>query len=82
MNSTFTLYPSPDQVILTLVWAMFGLGDKEDVTPSGDADQVKTSTEIVGTTLYVIYHFMLVIVMLNMLIAMMATSFQEIHVSS
>lgn len=72
--------------IQTLIWALFGLSDAEDVSYPSDApcDQEscgQKTTELVGVCLYMAYHLVMALVMLNMLIAMMSTSFQEIHVS-
>ncbi|XP_785826.3 short transient receptor potential channel 3 [Strongylocentrotus purpuratus] len=70
--------------IQTLIWALFGLSDAADVSYPSDApcDQEscgQKTTELVGVCLYMAYHLVMALVMLNMLIAMMSTSFQEIH---
>ncbi|XP_054757317.2 short transient receptor potential channel 7-like [Lytechinus pictus] len=70
--------------IQTLIWALFGLGDSGDVSYPNDATcDTETcgqkTTEFVGVCLYMAYHLVMALVMLNMLIAMMTTSFQEIH---
>ena len=79
------------QAFLTLFWALFGLGNPSDPrlrhngTSNATDDGGKGGyliTESFGTMLYMIYYVVMGLVMLNMLIAMMSNSFQEINVSS
>eukprot|EP00057_Strongylocentrotus_purpuratus_P008322 XP_011662796.1 PREDICTED: short transient receptor potential channel 3 [Strongylocentrotus purpuratus] len=66
--------------IRTLMWALFGLGDPSDLScPDTDSDCGHTSTEAFGILLYSSYMGIMVIVMLNMLIAMMSSSFDAIN---
>ena len=66
----------------TLMWALFGLGDTSDISCPDTAPSCgHASTEAFGVLLYGSYMGIMVIVMLNMLIAMMSTSFDEINVS-
>ncbi|XP_071506041.1 short transient receptor potential channel 7-like [Diadema antillarum] len=75
-----TKFGRADRTLTTLLWALFGLAEQEDVKcSSGTTECGHTTTEIVGTALYIMYHLIMALVMLNMLIAMMTTSFQEIY---
>ena len=61
---------------ITLFWALFGLMPLSTVRESS----VQTFTRRIGETLLMVYHIMVIIVLINMLIAMMSSSFQEIEV--
>ncbi|XP_072175598.1 short transient receptor potential channel 7-like [Diadema setosum] len=64
----------------TLVWALFGMGDTSDTEcPEDQPNCGHVLTQVFGNILYAIYQAVMVIVMLNMLIAMMSTSFDEIN---
>ncbi|XP_071959383.1 short transient receptor potential channel 7-like isoform X2 [Antedon mediterranea] len=73
-------FGSISSTFLTLFWALFGLVGKDDpiVQPSADDDNYNI-TNVVGTILFAVYHVVMVLVMLNMLIAMMSNSYQEIE---
>ncbi|XP_041473271.1 short transient receptor potential channel 3-like [Lytechinus variegatus] len=76
-NSSFG---SMSNALTTLVWALFGLGDTSNTScPDDYPDCGHASTEVFGVLLYSSYMGIMVIVMLNMLIAMMSTSFDEIN---
>lgn len=70
--------------LLTLFWSLFGMADQTDPNIK---DEFKSRgndygfTSGVGTVMFAIYHIVMSLVMLNMLIAMMSNSFQEIEVS-
>ncbi|XP_035826877.1 transient-receptor-potential-like protein, partial [Aplysia californica] len=60
---------------VTLFWSMFSL-----TTPSKlEIEATQSFTMTVGELLFMAYHAMAIIVLLNMLIAMMSSSFQEIE---
>jgi hypothetical protein len=63
---------------MTLFWSLFGLTQLSTVR-EGD---MQTYTKLVGEILLMVYYTMAVIVLVNMLIAMMSNSFQEIEVAS
>lgn len=63
----------------TVFWSMFGRGDT-DVVKLDDYDNV--FTEDIGYIIYGAYNISMVIVLLNMLIAMMTRSYQDITVSN
>ncbi|XP_060587786.1 short transient receptor potential channel 7-like [Ruditapes philippinarum] len=63
----------------TIFWSVFGRGESDVVTL---ADYNNSVTEDIGYCLYGLYNFLMVTVLLNMLIAMMARSFQAIAESS
>ncbi|XP_059156506.1 short transient receptor potential channel 7-like [Physella acuta] len=81
------------QTFSSLFWAMFGHSAIADITinhpkPNGgnlftpDNPQLQNSTslvETVGMYLYGIYHVVIIIVLINMLIAMMSHSFEDIQ---
>lgn len=78
------------QAFLTLFWALFGLGNPSDPRLRHNTTTSNTTleaggkggyliTESFGTMLYMIYYVVMGLVMLNMLIAMMSNSFQEIN---
>ncbi|XP_071502489.1 short transient receptor potential channel 7-like [Diadema antillarum] len=75
---------------LTLFWALFGLGNPLDPRLNGTTLAISVDefgngrggfliTESFGTILYMTYYVVMGLVMLNMLIAMMSNSFQEIN---
>ena len=59
-----------------MFWSLFGLTQLKTVREG----QLKSFTKAVGECLLMFYHTMAVIVLINMLIAMMSNSFQEIEV--
>ena len=61
---------------LTLFWALFGLMPLSTVREGS----MQSFTKRVGEILLMVYHIMAIIVLINMLIAMMSSSFQEIEV--
>ena len=63
----------------TVFWSMFGRGDT-DVVKLENYDNV--FTEDIGYIIYGAYNISMVIVLLNMLIAMMTRSYQDITVST
>lgn len=63
---------------VTLFWSLFGLTQLSTVR-EGDTQPF---TKRVGEYLLMVYHTMAVIVLINMLIAMMSNSFQEIEVTT
>ncbi|XP_033109678.1 short transient receptor potential channel 3-like [Anneissia japonica] len=73
-------FGSISNTFLTLFWALFGLVGKDNpIVLSSVDDSYYTITKIVGTILFALYHVVMVLVMLNMLIAMMSNSYQEIE---
>ncbi|KAI0210121.1 Transient-receptor-potential-like protein [Lamellibrachia satsuma] len=60
---------------LTLFWALFGLMPLSTVREGS----MQSFTKRVGEILLMVYHIMAIIVLINMLIAMMSSSFQEIE---
>jgi len=67
---------SLEETFITLFWSMFGLADYKVV-------EVKYNhqlTRIVGYQLYGAYNIVTVVVMLNMLIAMINSSYAEVEV--
>ena len=69
---------------MTLFWALFGLAQPDDPTiPNSElygAGSGHQLTSFVGHILFMVYFVVMGLVMLNMLIAMMSNSFQEIEV--
>ena len=63
-----------------MYWALFGMGGPESVEVGESYS--KAYTERVGYIMYGIYNFAVVIVVLNMLIAMMSRSFDNIKVGN
>jgi hypothetical protein len=63
---------------VTLFWSLFGLTQLGSVREGN----IQTFTKRVGEYMLMCYHAMAVIVLVNMLIAMMSNSFQEIEVLS
>ncbi|XP_038052575.1 short transient receptor potential channel 3-like [Patiria miniata] len=71
-----------DHTFLTLFWALFGLAQPDDPNiPNSQAygQNGHRLTAFVGTLLFSVYFVVMGLVMLNMLIAMMSNSFQEIE---
>ncbi|XP_071804854.1 short transient receptor potential channel 7-like isoform X1 [Asterias amurensis] len=68
---------------MTLFWALFGLAQPDDPTiPNSElygAGSGHQLTSFVGHILFMVYFVVMGLVMLNMLIAMMSNSFQEIE---
>jgi hypothetical protein len=60
-----------------MFWALFGLGEPEDVTLGPFKNRL---TEFFGYLLYGAYHISSIIVLLNMLIASMTLSYEKILV--
>lgn len=69
-------YESLFKSYVTLFWSLFGLTQLGTVREG----KMQSFTKIVGEYLLMVYHAMAVIVLINMLIAMMSNSFQEIEV--
>lgn len=61
---------------MTLFWSLFGLTQLTAVREG----HMQSYTKRVGEYLLVVYHGMAIIVLINMLIAMMSNSFQNIEV--
>ena len=64
--------------MVTLFWSLFGLTNKKDIKLNLSTPFI---TEIIGEMLFIVYHAMAIIVLINMLIAMMSNSFLTIEVS-
>uniref|UniRef100_A0A0N5APW5 ANK_REP_REGION domain-containing protein n=1 Tax=Syphacia muris TaxID=451379 RepID=A0A0N5APW5_9BILA len=60
---------------ITLLWSLFSITKVEDT----DVDEDHSLTESVGSGMFLTYHMTAIIVLLNMLIAMMSHSFQQIN---
>ncbi|CAG5129597.1 unnamed protein product, partial [Candidula unifasciata] len=67
----FTLFSS----YVTLFWSMFSLMSPNKL----EIHSTQSFTQTVGEILFMVYHAMAIIVLLNMLIAMMSSSFQDIE---
>ncbi|BFZ14644.1 hypothetical protein BsWGS_17682 [Bradybaena similaris] len=67
----FTLFSS----YVTLFWSMFSLTAPNKL----EVKSTQSFTMTVGEILFMVYHGMAIIVLLNMLIAMMSSSFQDIE---
>ena len=65
-----------DESLITLMWALFGLVSKDVVKLHMD----HTFIEKMGELMFLAYHLLSIVVLLNMLIAMMSNSFQNIQV--
>jgi len=65
------------QSYVTLFWSLFGLTQLGSVREG----QIQNFTKRVAEYMLMCYHAMAVIVLVNMLIAMMSNSFQEIEVT-
>ncbi|KAH3776727.1 hypothetical protein DPMN_178160 [Dreissena polymorpha] len=74
----FEPFCSPVKTFRSVFWSVFGRGETNVVT-LGKYDN--PLTENFGYVLYGVYNFIMVTVLINMLIAMMARSFQAIAVS-
>lgn len=59
----------------TLFWSLFGLTQLRDIK----IEDGPKFTELMGELLFMAYHAMAIIVLINMLIAMMSNSYQEIE---
>ncbi|XP_071959351.1 short transient receptor potential channel 7-like [Antedon mediterranea] len=70
-------FGSFESTLVSLVWALFGLGDSSDYDIPPEYNH--GVTQLFGTFLLLMYHFCMILVMLNMLIAMMASSFEDIQ---
>lgn len=66
-----------DVTFATLFWSLFGISSPK----STDLEEEHGFIETVGQGLFMAYHVMSIIVLINMLIAMMSNSFQQIEVS-
>lgn len=86
-NSKITFLSSPsisfsvhatslEESFKTLFWAIFGLSEVKSVVINNGHKFI----ENIGYVLYGVYNVTMVIVLLNMLIAMINSSFQEIEV--
>uniref|UniRef100_A0A1I8JHK4 ANK_REP_REGION domain-containing protein n=1 Tax=Macrostomum lignano TaxID=282301 RepID=A0A1I8JHK4_9PLAT len=70
----------------TLFWSLFGVTNRRDVIIQSASPTTSTSsgfgegrtTEVVAELMLLTYHFVAIIVLVNMLIAMMSSSFQNI----
>ncbi|XP_056139655.1 short transient receptor potential channel 7 [Lampris incognitus] len=71
-NEAFT---TVEESFKTLFWAIFGLSEVKSVVLNTDHKFI----ENIGYVLYGVYNIIMVIVLLNMLIAMFNSSFQEIE---
>ncbi|XP_037632156.1 short transient receptor potential channel 6 [Sebastes umbrosus] len=71
-NDAFTTF---EKFFKTLFWAIFGLSEVKSVVINIDHKFI----ENIGYVLYGVYNIIMVIVLLNMLIAMFNSSFQEIE---
>lgn len=69
---------SVEESFKTLFWAIFGLSEVKSVV----INYKHKFIENIGYVLYGVYNVTMVIVLLNMLIAMINSSFQEIEVKS
>lgn len=65
-----------DVTFATLFWSLFGISSPK----STDLEEEHEFIETVGQGLFMAYHVMSIIVLINMLIAMMSNSFQQIEV--
>lgn len=61
---------------MNLFWALFGLTPLSTVR----GGEIQPFTKLVGEGLLMAYHAMAIIMLINMLIAMMSNSFQNIEV--
>nr|XP_054755215.1 transient-receptor-potential-like protein [Lytechinus pictus] len=67
------------RTLLTLLWALFGLVQNTAPKLNKEDSERDYFVEQVGELLFLVYHLMSIIVLLNMLIAMMSNSFQIIE---
>ena len=91
----FLLYSLP-HTLFSLFWSMFGLITVDSVEikypqknkgqvssfPGGMYTHATSIVENVGMLLFALYHVVIIIVLINMLIAMMSHSFEDIQVST
>lgn len=70
-------YYSVEESFKTLFWSIFGLSEVISVVLKYDHKFI----ENIGYVLYGVYNVTMVVVLLNMLIAMINNSYQEIEVS-
>ena len=63
------------------MWALFGLVQNTAPELDRETNNKQFFVEQVGELLFLVYHLMSIIVLLNMLIAMMSNSFQIIEVN-
>lgn len=77
MPSSFFSY-RVEESFKTLFWSIFGLSEVTSVVLKYDHKFI----ENIGYVLYGIYNVTMVVVLLNMLIAMINSSYQEIEVGS
>lgn len=74
---TFLMFPgSVEESFKTLFWSIFGLSEVISVVLKYDHKFI----ENIGYVLYGVYNVTMVVVLLNMLIAMINSSYQEIEV--
>lgn len=66
------------EIIQTLYWSMYGLVDLEHA----ELEEKHEITELIGKLMFGSYSFIEFIVLLNLLIAMMSNSYQNISVST
>ena len=85
---TSTRFCSLGHTLKSLFWGVYGMGSPEYadlvVTQNiASSERIRKHyfSEIVGYSLWALFHIFTVIVLLNMLIAMMSDSFQRIQVS-
>ncbi|CAO2613222.1 Short transient receptor potential channel 3, partial [Lemmus lemmus] len=71
-------FNSVEESFKTLFWSIFGLSEVTSVVLKYDHKFI----ENIGYVLYGIYNVTMVVVLLNMLIAMINSSYQEIEVSA
>ncbi|XP_077983378.1 short transient receptor potential channel 4-like [Glandiceps talaboti] len=69
-------YQTLVQATLTLFWTLFGLSDLSSLKIIG---MDHWFTEMVGQTLYALYHVIAIVVLLNILIAMMSNTYTQIE---
>lgn len=74
--NTCLIFYSVEESFKTLFWAIFGLSEVRSVVVNNGHKFI----ENIGYVLYGVYNVTVVIVLLNMLIAMINSSFQEIEV--
>lgn len=78
-NALFFFFPyRVEESFKTLFWSIFGLSEVTSVVLKYDHKFI----ENIGYVLYGIYNVTMVVVLLNMLIAMINSSYQEIEVGS
>ncbi|PIK61211.1 putative transient-receptor-potential-like protein-like [Apostichopus japonicus] len=75
VESEYKEFSGLGRALLTLVWALFGLIGKDVILIQND----DSSLEIFGELLFLSYQLVAIVVLLNMLIAMMSSSFQNIE---